>query len=260
MQLVELQESIGDEVAVVAVSYDPVPVLNGFATTHDITFPLLSDVGSDTMRSLGVLNTLISDDVRYWGGEPAEKHRGLPFPGVFLLDSDGNVVSKNFERSHRNRASGASLLGSLGAPSREYGITAEAAGPALAVRVGVHRSAYFPNQLFPVEVELVVEPGFHIYLPPVPDGYRALSVSVDGPEGVFTDAPTLPEGEPFEMLGESFRVGHGVIRISIPTHIHESVGDVDLTVIVSYQACDDEACLIPTEVTVPMALQSRGKM
>jgi peroxiredoxin len=260
MQLVELHESIGDDTAVVAISYDPVETLTGFAANHGITFPLLSDVGSETIASLGMLNTRIEDEVRFWGREPEDRHRGLPLPGVFLLDADGIVTAKHFERSHRNRASAATLLSMLGAPSTSHDITAEGSGPSLAVRVNIHRADYFPNQVFPIEVEMAVEPGFHVYLPPVPDGYRALSVSVDGPEGIFTEAPSLPEGEPFAMLGESFTVAGGTIRTVVPTHIHESVGDVELTVVVSYQACDDSTCLVPTEVRVPIGLKSRGKL
>ncbi|MGF1667591.1 MAG: redoxin domain-containing protein [Acidimicrobiia bacterium] len=260
MQLVELHESIGDETAVVAISYDPVETLTGFAANHGITFPLLSDVGSETMASLGVLNTEIEDEVRFWGREPEQKHRGLPFPGVFLLDAAGIVTAKHFERSHRNRASAATLLSMLGAPSPSHDITVEGSGPSLAVRVNIHRAAYFPNQVFPIEVEMAVEQGFHLYLPPVPDGYRALSVSVDGPEGIFTEPPALPEGEPFEMLGDTFNVAGGTIRTVVPIHIHENVGDVELTVVVSYQACDDSTCLVPTEVRVPIGLTSRGKL
>lgn len=260
MQLVELQETIGDDIAVVAVSYDPVKTLAAFAASHGVTFPLLADVGSSVIRALGLLNDRIGDDVRYWGGELAAKHEGLPYPGVFLLDAEGVVTAKHFERSHRNRAGAATLLAMLGAPSPAHEITAEGSGPSLAVRVGVHRSAYFPNQVFPIELELGVEPGFHVYLPPVPDGYRALSVTVEGPDGVFADPAVLPEGAPLDMLGETFGVGDGTIRTTIPTHIHESVGDVELTVVVGYQACDDSACLMPTEVRVPIRLTSRGKL
>jgi peroxiredoxin len=260
MQLVELQESIADDIAVVAISYDPVETLAAFAGARGITFPLMADVGSLVMCSLGMLNTHIGDDVTYWGGELAAKHQGLPYPGVFLLDERGVVTSKHFERSHRNRASGATLLAMLGSPSTNHELSAEASRPALAVRVGVHRRAYFPNQVFPVEVELVVEPGFHVYLPPVPDGYQALDISIEGPEGVFWDPADLPAGDAIEMLGESFLVGDGSISTSIPTHIHENVGDVELTVVVSYQACDDSTCLIPAELRIPLALTSRGKL
>jgi hypothetical protein len=31
-------------------------------------------------------------------------------------------------------------------------------------------------------------------------------------------------------------------------------------VVVSYQACDDSTCLVPTEVRVPIGLKSRGKL
>ena len=42
-----------------AISYDPVPTLADFSTRRGITFPLLSDPGSATIRRYGILNTTI---------------------------------------------------------------------------------------------------------------------------------------------------------------------------------------------------------
>ena len=42
-----------------AISYDQVSTLSDFAKRRGITFPLLSDPGSDTIKRYGILNTTI---------------------------------------------------------------------------------------------------------------------------------------------------------------------------------------------------------
>ena len=72
----DLERIEGAGVRVVAISYDPVEVLGKFAATQKVTFPLLSDPGSKTIRAYGVLN---------------EQTEGLPHPGTFLLDRGGDL-------------------------------------------------------------------------------------------------------------------------------------------------------------------------
>ena len=43
---------------VAAISYDPVPTLAEFASRRSITFPLLSDAGSATIKAFGILKPL----------------------------------------------------------------------------------------------------------------------------------------------------------------------------------------------------------
>ena len=44
----------------VAVSYDPVPILADFTARRGITFPLLSDQGSAVIKQYGILNTTVA--------------------------------------------------------------------------------------------------------------------------------------------------------------------------------------------------------
>ena len=43
------------------ITYDPVAVLAEFAMRRKITFPLLSDAGSATIRRYGLLNTTVPE-------------------------------------------------------------------------------------------------------------------------------------------------------------------------------------------------------
>lgn len=78
---------------IVAVSYDSVDVLKKFADSKDITFPLLSDAGSKTIKAFGIHNK-----------------DGLPHPGTFLIDQQGVVKAKLFLEGYRKRHDNAALI------------------------------------------------------------------------------------------------------------------------------------------------------
>jgi peroxiredoxin len=101
--LVQLQADLPKIAAtgtqLVAVSYDPVETLAKFAGRRKITFPLLSDPGSKTIKAYGVLNT-----------EAKGKAEGIPYPGTFLIDRPGVIRAKLFLDGFRERHSTDELL------------------------------------------------------------------------------------------------------------------------------------------------------
>lgn len=70
------------------MSYDPVKTLATFSDAKKISFPLLSDEGSKTIKALGI-----------------EYKRGLPYPGTVFIGSDGKVKGKMFEEDFKVRPS-----------------------------------------------------------------------------------------------------------------------------------------------------------
>ena len=66
----------------VAISYDPVDTLKGFADKHGITFPLLSDAGSQTITAWGLINR-----------DATGRTAGIPHPGTFVIAPNGRVSS-----------------------------------------------------------------------------------------------------------------------------------------------------------------------
>ena len=92
---------------VAAVSYDPVPILADFVKRRGITFPLLSDVGSSTIRRYGIFNTTVPEDNK--------QSFGIPFPGTFMLNRDGVVTARFFEQAYQERVTVGSMLARLGA-------------------------------------------------------------------------------------------------------------------------------------------------
>ena len=89
VQLEESQEAIRrNGLAVVAISFDGAPALREFAREKKITFPLLSDPRSKTIRDFKVLDTSVRPD------NPAY---GVPYHGLYVVNDKGVVVSRFFE-------------------------------------------------------------------------------------------------------------------------------------------------------------------
>ena len=81
MQLQKDIKSIEAEgIQIVGISYDSLKVLKGFADKEKISFPLLSDPDSKTIKAYGVLNE-----------RGRGRQEGVPHPGTFLVGSDGIV-------------------------------------------------------------------------------------------------------------------------------------------------------------------------
>lgn len=53
-----------------AISYDSPEILADFGKRHGITFPLLSDAGSATIRRYGILNTVVDEALGPNGKDP----------------------------------------------------------------------------------------------------------------------------------------------------------------------------------------------
>ena len=75
------------------MSYDSVKTLKTFADAKNITFPLLSDEGSKTIRALGI-----------------EYKKGIATPGTVFIGTDGIVKGKNFLTDPKVRPSVDTLL------------------------------------------------------------------------------------------------------------------------------------------------------
>ncbi len=95
-QLVEVQaqfKEMGFHVA--TMTYDPVDILEISSGDHEATFPMLSDAdGYKNVMAMGILNA------QY---EPGHRAYGIPYPGIFLLDSDGIILAKFAEEDYKMR-------------------------------------------------------------------------------------------------------------------------------------------------------------
>ena len=73
-QLLELQSQSAklqkEGLGLAAISYDSQEILAAFSQQHGITFPLLSDVGSATIKRFGILNTVAEEALGPNGKDP----------------------------------------------------------------------------------------------------------------------------------------------------------------------------------------------
>jgi peroxiredoxin len=104
--LVQLQSSLKEIEAtggqVVTISYDSTNILKRFATKSAITYPLLSDAGSKTIDAYGIRNK-----------EAPDRWSGIPYPGTFVVGTNGVIRSKLFLDGYKERHSVEALVEAL---------------------------------------------------------------------------------------------------------------------------------------------------
>ena len=93
-------------VAVAAVTFDDVSVLEEFTSDRGIEYPLLSDPSGTYMHGLGIRNE------EYGPDHPAF---GLPHPGVMWIDAAGTIRYKAAVPDYRSRPDFAELLTAIAA-------------------------------------------------------------------------------------------------------------------------------------------------
>jgi len=246
-------------VALVAVSYDSVAVLREFAERRGITYPLLSDEGSQTIRALGLLNQHADEQVRFYGVTPRDEHQGIPYPGIFLIDEDGTVAEKQFEQSYRHRPVSALVLDEvLGVAEPEPAASVRAERDGLQVVAWLDAPAYRPYQKLRLHLAFQLNPEVHIYAPPTPDGYVPLTVEIAPLEGLSVWPLAAPEPRPFQVAGldETFLVYENGFRVALPFSIDLTAGPVSLDIRVGYQACTATECFPPDVLTLTLPLES----
>ncbi len=88
-------------IGVVVLSYDSPELQQRFVEKFAITYPVLSDVSTESVNALGVLNT---------DYQPGDSAYGVAIPGVFILDKSQRVVGKIFIEGYEKRVDAAGVL------------------------------------------------------------------------------------------------------------------------------------------------------
>jgi peroxiredoxin len=104
--LVQLQSGLKEIEAtggqIVAISYDSTAILKRFAAKNAITYPMLSDAGSKTIDAYGIRNK-----------EAPERVSGIPYPGTFIVATNGVIRSKIFLEGYQERHAPEALVTAL---------------------------------------------------------------------------------------------------------------------------------------------------
>ena len=251
-QLAELQTRSAalkkEGIGLAAVTYDPVPILADFAKRRGITFPLLSDPGSLTIKRYGILNTTVP--------ESNVQSYGIPFPGTFMVNPQGVVTSRFFEQAYQERNTVGSILARLG---NNIDVPAtKVSSPQIDITSFATDTVVAPGTHFSVVLDVRPAPGVHVYAPGV-TGYKPIGLSVTSQPWVAMGSAHYPAAEDyyFKPLNEHVQVYQRPFRILQDVVIDASapgqaaLKDVTaLTIkgVLSYQACDDKLCFTPQSV------------
>jgi hypothetical protein len=184
---VELQSRLGElnaqGLGLAVVTYDPPAILADFARRRGITFPLLSDAGSRTIKAYGILNTTVAEETR----------KGIPFPGTFLIDRSGHVKSRFFEEAYQERNTVSTIMIAVGTsktPAEARRIETDH----LAVTTYVSDEVVAPGSLFTVVFDVNPRPGIHVYAPGAMD-YKRINFRIDANPILSAEALQYPRSE-----------------------------------------------------------------
>ncbi len=253
-QLAELQTRTADlaknGIGLAAVSYDAVPVLADFSKRRGITFPLLSDPGSATIRRYGILNTTVP--------ETNQQSYGIPFPGTFMLNTQGVVTSRFFEQAYQERSTVGSIMARLGNNTDVRATTLSS--PQLELSSFTTDSTVAPGTQFSLVLDVRPARGVHVYAPGV-TGYKPITFSVRPQPGIVIRGTQYPASEDyhFKPLNEHVQVYQRPFRIVQDVLIDASpqaqtslkdVTSITIDGVLNYQACDEKVCFTPQ--TVPL--------
>jgi peroxiredoxin len=258
---VELQGRVDElkrqGLGVAGVSYDSAAVLLDFSNRRGITFPLLSDPGSITIKKYGILNTTVPETNR--------QTYGIPFPGTFMLNARGVVTSRFFEQAYQERSTVDRIMASLGHHVNVQATTI--ASPQLELTSYATDSTVAPGTQFSVVIDVRPARSVHVYAPGVM-GYKPIALSVQPQPLVLVRAAQFPQSEDyfFKPLNEHVKVYHRPFRIVQDLVIDSSpqaetalktLSSLTIHGLLDYQACDDKVCFTPQSVPLTWTVNVR---
>lgn len=230
-------------------------MLARFAREHGITFPLLSDRGSVVIRQYGLLNPSYAPDSRAYG---------VPYPGTFVLDAAGRIVSRHFEAAYQERNTVASILARAGSPGQGPLVAAQSAH--LAVQAMVSDGVVSPGNRITIRFDITPARGMHVYAPGKHD-YQVIRFQL-APESWLTAQPMVyapseiyhfaPLDERVETYQKPFTLSQDVTILATPEAQKALAGRTSIAIAgrLEYQACDDRVCYAPASLpfTFPLAV------
>jgi peroxiredoxin len=264
-----------------AISYDRPEILAAFTKQHQITFPLLSDVGSATIKRYGILNPVPEWAMGPDKDDPAVKAEiekyvsvrnpnpsmvGIAFPGTFILDRQGRVTSRYFEDFYIERNTISSIMMRLN--DRVAPVAGTKVSTAhLDITTYPSESAIAPGNRFSIAFDIQPHNGIHVYAPGA-KGYRVIGFILEQQPFVRTLPMKYPASQIyfFKPLNERvpvfqkpFTLVQEVVLEGTPQAqtVFRGKNSVTVSGTLEYQACDDKICYNPTTVPLSWTLNLR---
>ena len=265
------------------ISYDSQAVLAAFSREHGITFPLLSDPGSKTIKRFGLLNTVVKEalspdrdnpqvqsEVRTYvsafGVRPSME--GIAYPGTFILDRQGRVKARYFQDSYTVRNTVSSIMirrGSSLAPVKGTKVS----GGHLEITTFPSDRAVAPGNRFSIVLDVKPAAEIHLYAPGAARyGYRVVKLHIEPqpylrvlqlryPASQIFDFKPLKQRVP--VYQKPFRLVQGVVLEGTP-QARKALGGkqtITITGALEYQACNEKICFDPASVPLSWTLTIR---
>ena len=238
---------------------------------------MLSDVGSVTIKRYGILNTVVEEafgpngkdpavlaDLRVYatGGDVAERHRGIPFPGSFIVDRQGRVTSRFFEDYYWERNTTTNVLLRAGVGATPVQAT-QASTQHLDLKAYPSDASVAFGTRFSVAAEITPKRGMHVYAPGT-HSYQVVALKVAPQPGVRILPIRYPASEIYHFVPLNERVPvyqkpFTLLLELVPETTPEArkalagKNELVLAGTLDYQACDDKICYNP--VSVPLSWQ-----
>jgi peroxiredoxin len=285
-RLAELQRK---GLGLAAISYDAPEILARFSRERGVTFPLLSDAGSATIKRYGILNTLAAEGLGPNANDPIlaadvkkyvsavgvfPRMVGMAYPGTFILDRGGRVRSRFFEEAYNERNTFSSIMVRVGDKGGTVAGTSIATDH-LDVRTYPGETSIAVGNRFPIFLDVAPKPRIHVYAPGS-SSYRVIGVRIAAqpfvralpiaypPSQLYTFKPL---NERVQVYERPFTLVQEIVVEGSPEATRALRGQESLTVTGSldYQACDDKVCFNPASVplswTIPLrALVAGGRL
>jgi peroxiredoxin len=260
-QAAELQGRLAElnaqGLGVAVVTYDSPAVLADFAKRRGITFPLLSDSGSATIKRYGILNTTVAENAANYG---------IPFPGTFILDRRGVVTSRFFEDAYQERTTVSTLLLSLG-QGRKPAAASRITTDHLDITTYTSDEVVAPGTLFSLVFDIVPSSRIHVYAPGAKD-YRVITFTptanpllvarpMEYPKSDIYHFVPLDERVPVFQKPFQLRQRMAVTAAQDKRATLASMETMTISGTLEYQACDDRLCFNPQSVPVAVSVRLR---
>lgn len=280
----ELQERLPElaeaGIGLAAISYDSRATLEVFAQRRGITFPLLSDEDSAVITEFGILNTVAEQAMNASGDDSSLDEAvaryvsvfgasqiivGTPYPGTFMVNSNGEVTSRFFEEFYRERNTTSNVMLKMGIGLSPIEAV-QGQTPHLKFTAYPSNSTVTVGTRFSLALEVEPGPEMHVYAPGADDmGYRVIGFNLAPTELARFEPVQYPQSEiyHFEPLDEyvpvyqeRFTLLQEVV-MDASAQAEEIMADLDaltLSGTLEYQACDDAICYLPVSVPVNFTL------
>ena len=203
--------------------------------------------------------------------------RGTPFPGTFIVDTEGRVTSRFFEEFYKERSTAASIMLRLGMDTNPVA-GVRGSTEHLTINASQSDAEIASGTRLALILDIEPERHIHVYAPGAETfGYRVVSFTLE-PASFFRALPIqyppsetyhfVPLDERVPVYQAPFRVVQEIVLDATP-QVEDALGLVPLpnpqvpeprmvetpgvrtiTGALAYQACDDEVCFNPVSVPV----------